>query len=380
MPQSREARAEFILEWRSRSALHRERLRLRRINFWRDIFPGGFGEVLPALSQGEEHVERFEAGVLVPPWDERSVRRVPAAAVPWGEARVGRFYARGILGLPDMDPEDRRPVRVVAREGEMLHVDFNHPLARYPLTLGARILETFPPREERGGFCHDVGEAVTHNGPGMQAPLPDRETDFHARGPALGPPAAAQAADPATLALVSDLHARYLEGAAAVLDLMSAVAPPLPAEAAAAGVTALRGPDRGPASDADVVARDPAEDPRLPLPDRSMDACVCCLGADALPRPADLLAEVGRVLKPGAPLVLTFTDPPAGGGGPTPRPDLYPFERLGLLLQTLEQSGRFRNLESETVRGYPLAAAPPSPLPATGALFAVAAAAGPDRS
>jgi len=174
MPQTREARAEFILEWQSRIAVHRERLRLRRINYWRDIFPGGFASVLPTLSAGQEHTESFEAGVLVPPWDAGLVRRVPAGTVPWSDPHVGRFYARGLLGLPDMDPEDRRPCRVIDREQDVLHLDFNHPLAAYPLTLRGRILETFPPREERGGFCHHIGEAVTDNGPGMQAPLPGR--------------------------------------------------------------------------------------------------------------------------------------------------------------------------------------------------------------
>jgi len=178
------------------------------------------------------------------------------------------------------------------------------------------------------------------------------------------------------LALAAELHARFLEGAAAILDLMSAVPPPLPQGAGHTAVTVLRGPEQeqpGAAGREQLLIRNLAEDPRLPLPDRSMDACVCCLGADALPRPQEILAEVGRVLKPGAPLVLTFTDPPTAAAGVTRRADLYPFERLGLLLHAVAQDVRFTRLETETVRGYPLTALPAAPIPRTGALFAVLA-------
>jgi len=57
-------------------------------------------------------------------------------------------------------------------------VDLNHSLAGKSLTLEARILDIWAPREEYGGACQDIAEMVTQNGPGMQARWPGRATDF----------------------------------------------------------------------------------------------------------------------------------------------------------------------------------------------------------
>jgi SAM-dependent methyltransferase len=49
-------------------------------------------------------------------------------------------------------------------------------------------------------------------------------------------------------------------------------------------------------------------DPILPFPDRSFDAVVCCASVDYLIRPVEVFAEVARVLRPGGPLVVTFSN------------------------------------------------------------------------
>ncbi|CAM9301334.1 unnamed protein product [Choristocarpus tenellus] len=46
----------------------------------------------------------------------------------------------------------------------------------------------------------------------------------------------------------------------------------------------------------------------LPLDSKSMDAVLCCCGWQYLKYPEDIAREVGRVLVPGAPLVISFTD------------------------------------------------------------------------
>src|SRR3712207_4661851 len=40
-------------------------------------------------------------------------------------------------------------------------------------------------------------------------------------------------------------------------------------------------------------------DPRVPLPDADVDAVVCCVSIDYLTRPIEVLADAGRVLRPG---------------------------------------------------------------------------------
>lgn len=49
-------------------------------------------------------------------------------------------------------------------------------------------------------------------------------------------------------------------------------------------------------------------DPRLPLDDASLDAAMICVGVQYLQSPVPVLADVARVLKPGAPLVVSFSN------------------------------------------------------------------------
>lgn len=56
------------------------------------------------------------------------------------------------------------------------------------------------------------------------------------------------------------------------------------------------------------VVHDLNADPRLPFPDHTFDAVVCCVSIDYLTRPVELFADVARVLRPGAPFVCTFSN------------------------------------------------------------------------
>lgn len=56
------------------------------------------------------------------------------------------------------------------------------------------------------------------------------------------------------------------------------------------------------------VVRDLNDDPTLPFGDASFDAVLCCVSVDYLVRPVAVLRDVGRVLRPGAPVVLTFSN------------------------------------------------------------------------
>ena len=49
-------------------------------------------------------------------------------------------------------------------------------------------------------------------------------------------------------------------------------------------------------------------DPALPLTDASLDAVLCCVSVQYLKRPFEVFAEVRRVLKPGAPFAVSFSN------------------------------------------------------------------------
>jgi SAM-dependent methyltransferase len=58
----------------------------------------------------------------------------------------------------------------------------------------------------------------------------------------------------------------------------------------------------------DWVLHDLNAEPRLPFPDAAFDAATCCVSVDYLVRPLEVFDEVGRVLRPGAPFVCTFSN------------------------------------------------------------------------
>ena len=56
------------------------------------------------------------------------------------------------------------------------------------------------------------------------------------------------------------------------------------------------------------VVRDLNVEPRLPFAEDSFDAALCCVSIDYLVHPIEVLAETARVLKPTAPVVITFSN------------------------------------------------------------------------
>ncbi|HEX2729641.1 MAG TPA: methyltransferase domain-containing protein, partial [Rubrobacteraceae bacterium] len=49
-------------------------------------------------------------------------------------------------------------------------------------------------------------------------------------------------------------------------------------------------------------------DPHLPFEDAEFDGAGICVSIDYLTRPVEVLCEVGRVLRAGAPLIITFSN------------------------------------------------------------------------
>ena len=49
-------------------------------------------------------------------------------------------------------------------------------------------------------------------------------------------------------------------------------------------------------------------DPKLPLPDAGFDAAMICVSVQYLQEPVAVLGEVARLLRPGAPLVISFSN------------------------------------------------------------------------
>ena len=117
--------------------------------------------------------------------------------------------------------------------------------------------------------------------------------------------------DDAAIAAVTQLYREYFPAGGAVLDLMSSWISHLPAEVVYGRVVGL-GMNRdelaaNPRLHARVV-QDLNETPRLPFDDAQFDAAGICVSVDYLTRPVDVLRDCGRVLRPGSPLVITFSN------------------------------------------------------------------------
>jgi Methyltransferase domain len=117
--------------------------------------------------------------------------------------------------------------------------------------------------------------------------------------------------DDGAIAALTDFYRRVLPPGGVVLDLMSSCVSHLPPEVAYAEVI-------GHGMNAEELAANPRLDrwfvrdfnrePTLPLADASLDAATICVGVQYLQQPVPTFREIARVLKPGAPLVVSFSN------------------------------------------------------------------------
>jgi SAM-dependent methyltransferase len=117
--------------------------------------------------------------------------------------------------------------------------------------------------------------------------------------------------DDAAIAALTDFYRLVLPPGGVVLDLMSSWISHLPAEVAYGQVI-------GHGMNAEELAANPRlgrwfiqdlnQDPVLPLNDDSLDAAMICVGVQYLQQPVAVMNELRRTLRPGAPLVVSFSN------------------------------------------------------------------------
>jgi SAM-dependent methyltransferase len=117
--------------------------------------------------------------------------------------------------------------------------------------------------------------------------------------------------DENAVAKLTELYRAVLPRGGVLLDLMSSWVSHLPPEIDYAEVI-------GHGMNTEELAANPRlsrwfvqnlnRDPRLPLADSSIDAAMICVSVQYLQQPLAVLQEVRRVLRPGAPLVISFSN------------------------------------------------------------------------
>ncbi len=117
--------------------------------------------------------------------------------------------------------------------------------------------------------------------------------------------------DDAAIAAITDLYREILPMGGSILDVMSGWVGHLPPEipysrVVGVGLSACELAEN-PFLD-EWRVQDLNHDPRLPFAAGEFDGATLCVAVQHLTRPCDVIREIGRVLKPGAPLVVTFSE------------------------------------------------------------------------
>ncbi len=374
MPASRHAAVEFALHWHGPLAQHSDRLYFERLNFRRDFFPGALADKLADAAVGGGASQAFAPGELVARWSPTEVYRVrprqihlPLLGGQTIAPHVGRHYPRGMVeGLPEVFKGDHRPFRYLGEESGLVGVDLNHPLARHRLIVEGRIVQDLGVSQEHGGRSQDVAHELTSGGPGLQDPDAETATDYSGEHPFARlderpdeqfyqNPRLVQHLDAQVRHQITELYARFLKPGMRVLDLMASWDSHLPErfEVVVTGLGLNAVELQHNRRLRDFTVHDLNARPDLPYPAGHFDMAICTASIEYLIRPLEVMRAVRRVLKPGAPLIITFSERWFPTKVIETWPRLHPFERLGMVLDLVHQSEVFGRLATETARGWP---------------------------
>ncbi|MAE44461.1 MAG: SAM-dependent methyltransferase [Magnetovibrio sp.] len=359
------------LQWRDRGVEHCDTCHLPKLNLWRDLLPPGLGQRLLGAEVGEIIEMDFAPGTLIANHDPGKVFHVHSSQFdfaemdPLKEPRVGLFYRLGCLqGMSGIFRSDLRPFRIIGREAEGFRIDCNHPLAGRKLRLELRLESIRVSRQERGGQCIDLASKLGEGGPGMQAGLQAVKTEFDLEEPFsrkdeeldlnfYEKPRLIPHLDRRAQTELEELYFKLLKNRNRVLDLMSSWQSHLSPEYEPTRVVGL-GMNReelhlNPRLDQYLV-HDLNREPELPFDDRSFDAVLCSLSIEYLVHPVEVLREAGRVLVKGGILMVSFSNRWFPSKVIKIWKELQPFERIGLVLNWLEETGGFESMQSFSLR------------------------------
>jgi SAM-dependent methyltransferase len=343
---------EARLEWRSEHASHVDRLlvnppALRADGRWRAAGEEVLRGAAVTLDAAPWCQPRGQANIAL----ERADLRLP------GDLAVDRHYPRGLFGRALGSPRDLRPLRLVADAGDgTLLLDPNHPLAtaQARMILGPAAAPAAPALRLEELFAGPgmqrlpAAPALTYFAPGA-FDRADAASDiaFYTQ------PRITQHLDGRCRAELAALYGQLLQPGMRVLDLMASHDSHLPQAMTGLDVAGL-------GMNTEELAANPRLSERvvqdlnacavLPWRDASFDAVLNTASIEYLVRPAAVIADVLRVLRPGGVFAVAFSDRWFPPKAIAVWPRLHAFERMGLVLSLLHDAGCF-DLHTESLRG-----------------------------
>lgn len=334
----------WAINWKSRHATHQDCVAVAAAFERGEVLASDAGSVeLPRQVSACRFVGRDHKGRLVQP-------------------RVGRFFPPGFLSVPGI----ARPFRVLAMAGDTLSIDASPPLAGRDLTT------CLLPRHagdvlKRAGAISDPFASVIRAGVGFQAAMASGDTDFgldrrFARADEgsdadfYATPRMVHHLDATSRAVLTERHSQLLGDlpmAAPVLDLMSSrhthLGAPNRFELTGLGLNAQE-LAANPALVAHVV-HDLNRDRLLPFSDGAFTGALCSLSVEYLVEPLAIFAEVARVLQPGAPFVVAWTERWFPPKAIDLWAELHPYERVAMVVDCFRLAGGWTDIATESWRG-----------------------------
>ena len=364
----------FHLKWKSDEVLHTDAYQASRINFWRDYFPPFLLENLRGRQAGESFEIRLNSNNLLTQFNGQGSLKIKSkqfnitrAKIPMGPPALGRFYPRGILkDVAGVFKANVQPFRCVNLNNGHMTVDLNHPLAGRDIVLSGVVGKVDGKETERGGSSVDWMDVLT-DGPGMQGRWNNQQTDFFSakafsRDDATPDshfyrePRFVQHIDDTAIEVVRNTYGRFLKDGMDVLDLMSSWKSHLPDGLKLGRVAGLGLNDRELNKNnrlSETVVQDLNQNPRLPFDSESFDAVVCTVSVEYLNNPTAVFEEVARVLRSDGYFIVTVSNRWFPTKAIRIWNQLHEFERMGMITEYFMRSGRFKKLQTYSIRGLP---------------------------
>jgi SAM-dependent methyltransferase len=160
--------------------------------------------------------------------------------------------------------------------------------------------------------------------------------------------------DDGAIRKVREIYARHLSAGGAILDLMSSWRSHLPDDVRYSRVVGL-GMSRLEMEDnpqlSEIVIHNLNREPRLPFADAEFDAAVVTVSVQYMTRPRETFKEVARVLKPGAPFVVTYSNRMFPTKAVAVWQSLDDFDRSKLVARYFMDSGAFEKIDFISMAG-----------------------------
>ena len=371
------ASAILTLSWSDDRALHEEQSYIEKFSVWReaDLLPPDIGLKIPGMRAGDRAQATLKPGEVTDIWEPtRQISTHPSRFNRHHrrglkvEPRRGRFYPQAFFqGFQGIFKDAAEPARITELTRERLDIDTNQPLARYPLQVQFSLDQVLPGYDRRGGRCSSPLDDLLRY-PGLAACLADGQDTDYGENTSSGmsrmdegqdrafydKPRMVQHMDARALETVNALYRRLIPEQADVLDLMASFDSHL--QSVSAGTLHVLGMNTAELAANDAAnerfVRDLNESPTLPHETRSLDAIVCTASIEYLVRPAEVLAEALRILRPGGMFVITFSNRWFPGKAIRIWSEMHEYERVGMITQWLHQGG-FADLRTFSSRGWP---------------------------